>query len=151
MKKVWIAGLLILALCLSLAACGGAASDPASPDASVDVNTVSGKLALLGFNEKDLLPNAQDSIDLDKDGDFTLHTAASYEDVCRALYNACQKASDDGKVRDYWTEAPIDFEFNDEYMIWYGYFRNGEFVDVAVSPIWADQETGITDYLLQWK
>ena len=150
MKKALIAGLLILALCLSMAACGGSADDPASPEAAVDLSTAAGKLAVLGFDEKDLLLTSQDSIDLDKDGDFTLHTTASYEDACKALYDACKKASDDGEVRDYWTEAPIEFSFTDEYMIWYGYNRDGEFENVAVSPIWSDQETGVTDYLLQW-
>lgn len=147
MKKVWIVSLLLLALCLSLAACGGAGG---STEETVDLNTANGQLALRGFNEQDLLLTSQDSIDLDKDGDFTLHTTASYEAVCKAVYDACKNASDDGEVRDYWTEAPIEFEFKDEYMVWYGYFRNGEFENVAVSSIWADQETGVTDYLLQW-
>lgn len=146
MKNRWIVSLLILALCLSLAACGASKSKPAT----VDYTTVDGKLAALGFNEQDLLPDAQDSIELNQDGDCVLHSAASYEVVLNTLYEACKTAADDGVVRDRDSKEPIEFEFRDDYMVWFGYNRNDRFETVAISPAWSDQETGITDYLLQW-
>jgi len=157
MKKVWIVSLLILALCLSLVACGNTKTKPATVDyttvdyTTVDYTTVDGKLTALGFNEQDLLPGEQDTIELNQDGDCVLHTAASYEDVQSLLYEACKKAADDGVIRDPESKEPIDFEFRDEYMIRFGYNRNDRFVTVAISPAWSDQETGITDYLLQWE
>ena len=144
MKKVLLASLLILAFCLSLAACGGA-----EESAAVNLNTVDGVLALHGFSEQDLLLGAQDSIELDKDGDLTIHSAASFEEVSKAVYDACAKAADDGIVRDYISEAPIEYAFQ-ETMLFFGYYRGETFEFAMISPIWADQETGITDYLLQW-
>lgn len=145
MKKRWIAGLLILALCLSLVACGGGSAE----DPAVDLTTVDGVLTLHGYAAQDLLLNEQDSIDVDKDGDLILHSAASFEEVSKAVYDACGKAADDGIVRDYISEAPIEYAYK-ETMLFFGCYRNGEFEFVMVSPIWSDQETGTTDYLLQW-
>ena len=77
MKKALLAALLILAISLSLFACGGKTADtPATPDAPAatdapavpeapDPNSIAGKLASLGFSEKDFLVNAGDRIDFD--------------------------------------------------------------------------------------
>ena len=145
MKKIWIAGLLILALCLSLAACGGSSAE----EPAVDLNTVDGKLAALGFAEQDLLLNAGDSISIDEDGDLILHSAASFEKAAKAVYDACAKAADDGLVRDYMSEDPMEFSF-EETILYFGYEHGAAFKYVVFSPIWSDQETGINDYLLQW-
>ncbi|MBQ3356902.1 MAG: hypothetical protein IJG45_07325 [Oscillospiraceae bacterium] len=154
MKKLLVAGLLILALCLTLVACGDSkpAETPPATDAPAapEAGSVSEKLASYGFSDLDFVVHSQDYIELDQDGDIILHSTAPYEDVAKACYDACKKASDDGVVRDYWTEEPIDFAFEDAEMIWYGYMRNGEFEDLAFGPYWSDQETGYTDYLLQW-
>ena len=155
MKKVLIATLLILALCLTLFACGGGspAETPDAPeatDAPLDPDSVGGKLAALGFNELDLLPHSQDHIEVDENGDFVLYSTASYETVAKACYDACKKAADDGEVRDYWTEEPTDFVFAEDEMAFYGYYRDGKFCDLAVSPFWTDED-GFTEYLLQWE
>lgn len=155
MKKALIVSLLLLALCLSLVACGGSSGSPAATDAPVvtealDPNSVGGKLAALGFSEKDLVAGSKDYVDIDEDGDFILYSTASYEEVARAIYAACQKAADDGKVRDYWTEEPMDFAFEEDSMTFFGYMRNGKFEDLAFSPYWTDEDTGYTEYLLQW-
>lgn len=153
MKKVMIASLLILALCLSLVACGSStpAEDPTVPEETLDPNSIGGKLAALGFKEQDFLLGSQDHIEINEEGDYVLYSSASYEEVARATYNACKKAADDGEVRDYWSEEPIEFSFNDDFMIWFGYNRNGEFKDVALSETWTNEETGMNEYLLQWE
>lgn len=146
MKRIVIVSFLLLALCFSLAACGGSGKDD---PAAAEFSTVEGKLAFYGFSEQDLLPQPQDSIEFDADGDVILHSAASYEVVAKTLYDACKKAAEDGIVRDRTSEEPTDFVFA-ETMLSFGYRRGGAFASVAISPIWSDQETGITDYLLQW-
>lgn len=153
MKKKWIVSLLILALCLTLAACGGKSAETPTADTSAapeETGTIDEKLASYGFSELDFLVHSQDYVSFDQDGDIVLHSTAPYEDVAKACYEACKKASDDDLVRDYWSEEPMDFAFEDVEMIWYGYLRDGEFEDLAFGPIWSDQETGYTDYLLQW-
>lgn len=166
MKKTLITLVLVAALCLSLAACSGAkepkiadttatadatAAETQAPAPSYAPGSVGEKLASLGFAEDDFLFAEGDYMEIDEGGDVDLYTAASYEQVAKACYDACAKASDDGKVRDYWSEEEIEFTFNeDDYMIWFGYYRNGEFCDLAISEIWADEETGINQYYLQW-
>jgi len=153
MKKILLVSLLILALCLTLAACGGKSAETptaAPTDAPAATGSISERLASYGFKETDFVVHSQDYVEIDPDGDIVLHSTAPYEDVAKACYDACAKASDDGVVRDYWSEEPMDFSFEDVEMIWYGYIRNGEFCDLAFGPYWSDQETGITDYLLQW-
>ncbi len=157
MKRALLAALLILALCLSLAACGGKTAEnpgtpdsPAVTDAPLDPNSVEGKLAALGFDAKDFVVDAKDYVDIDDAGDFILYSTATYENVAKAIYAACQKAADDGKVRDYWTEEPTDFEFDEASMTFFGYERNGEFEFIAFSPYWTDEDTGYTEFLLQW-
>ena len=153
MKKVWIAGLLILALCLSLVACGGSTAEPTEAPVeteTLDPNSVAGKLAAVGFAESDLLFGADDYIEIDENGDYSLYTTASYEEVAKAVYNACKKADDDGEARDYWSEEPVDFTFDESSYMDIGYNLNGEFMDVLISPIYTDEETGVTEYLLQW-
>ena len=143
MKKTLLVSLLLLALCLALAACGS------TDESAVSINTVDGLLTLHGFAEQDLLRKEGDSLTVDKDGDLTLHSAASFEEVSRAVYDACKKAADDGVVRDRVTEAPIDYAFQ-ETTLYFGYYRGEELTVLMIAPIWADQETGVTDYLLQW-
>lgn len=158
MKKTLIALVLIAVLCLSLAACTGAAKDPVTPEKttaapapSYEAGSAGEKLASLGFAESDFLFAEDDYMEIDEDGDFDLYTSASYEQVARACYDACAKASDDGKVRDYWTEEEIEFSFTeDDFMIWFGYYRNGKFCDLALSETWADEATGVNQYYLQW-
>ena len=154
MKKVLLASLLILALCLTLFACTGKAETPAVTDAPVatqapDPNSIAGKLASLGFSEKDFLVNAGDRIDFDDEGDIILYSTASYEEVAKAVYAACGKAADDGKVRDYWSEEPIDFAFDESMTTFFGYNRNGSFEYIAFSPYWTNDD-GTVEYLLDW-
>ena len=144
MKKVLITSLLLLALCFSLAACGSN-EDPAA----VNITTVDGKLSLLGFAEQDFLTDAQDTLEIDDDGDLILHSKSSFEAVSRAAYDACRKAADDGIVRNYASKEPMEYEFR-ETTLFFGYNRGDAFKFVAVSPLWSDQETGVTDYLFQW-
>ena len=120
-------------------------------DAPLDPDSVEGKLAALGFNELDLLVGSQDYIEIDENNDFTLYSTQSFEEVARALYAACQKAADDGKVLDYWSEEPIDFTYAGEEDMDFAYYRNGQFEDVMINLIWVDEETGYTEYLLQWE
>lgn len=161
MKKTLIALVLIAVLCLSLTACdmlskigSNTAAVPqttAAPAPSYEAGSAGEKLASLGFAESDFLFAEDDYMEIDEDGDFDLYTSASYEQVARACYDACAKASDDGKVRDYWTEEEIEFSFTeDDFMIWFGYYRNGKFCDLALSETWADEATGVNQYYLQW-
>ena len=128
MKKLLVA-MLLLALCLSLGGCFGGSSS-AKP--------VGDQLASLGFSEKILLPDPQrDVITNDpegKSGDFLLYTTASFEEVLETVFNACKKASDDDLVRDYMTEEPIEFKFDESAeLVWFGYKRGGAFSSVAIS------------------
>lgn len=160
MKKILIAVVLILALCLTLAACGEKTAPkptdaPAVPteapaDAPAAPGSIGEKLASYGFKETDFVVHSQDYVAFDEDGDIVLYSTAPYEDVARACYDACAKAADDGLVRDFWTEEPTDFTFAEEEMSMFGYMRGGEFKDLAVSPFWTDEDTGYTEYLLQW-
>ena len=175
MKKTIIALALIAALCLSLTACGmlstltkkgsstatvASAAETQAPAAdtqaanqapAAEAGSPAAKLAELGFAESDFLFAEDDYMEIDEDGDIDLYTTASYEQVAKACYDACAKAADDGKVRDYWSEEEIEFTFSeDDFMIWFGYNRGGEFCDLSLSEIWADEETGVNQYLLQW-
>lgn len=155
MKKVLLASLLILALCLTLFACTAKPADePVATEAPVvtqapDPNSIAGKLASLGFSEKDFLVNAGDRIDFDDEGDIILYSTASYEEVAKAVYAACGKAADDGKVRDYWSEEPTDFAFDESMTTFFGYNRNGNFEYIAFSPYWTNDD-GTVEYLLDW-
>lgn len=128
MKKILVAALLF-ALCLSLGGCFGAGKS---------TKPVDEQLASLGFSENILQPGGQkDVITNDpegKSGDFLLYTTASYEEVLQTVFNACKKASDDDLVRDYMTEEPIEFEFDENAeFVWFGYKRGGVFSSVAIS------------------
>lgn len=159
MKKLLVV-VLILSLCLALFACGekNKNNDPTKEPAketepatiAVDPNSIAGKLAALGFNEADFLTESGAYFEVDDEGDFTLYTTATYAEVQELLFNACKKASDDGKVRDFWSEEEISFEVSEDFMIWYGYMRNGEFCDVALSETWANSDTGINEFFFQW-
>lgn len=132
----------------------------ASTDESISVYTegtsasaddMDARFKQLGIDQNKLLLGSQDYLEMDEDGDFTLYTSADYEQVAKAVYDVCKDISDDGEVRDYWTEEPIDFTFSeDDFMIWYGYNRGGKFIDVALSMLWTDEATGINEYLMQW-
>lgn len=139
MKKVWIASLLILALCLSLAACGGGKTTP---------DSVVKAIAAYGFDAKTMLASEKDYIDVDEDGDYILYSTASEEAVSKAIYNACKQAADDGLVRDFFSEEPIDFAFDEDTVSFYGYMRNGAFEYVSFSPYWT--EDGVTEYVIEW-
>lgn len=108
-------------------------------------------LAELGIDESMLLLGSEDYLEMDGDGDFTLFTSAEPAEVARAIFDTCAAISDDGKVRDYWSEEEMEFTFNeDDFMTWYAYIRDGEFTDVAFSKSWTDPDTGVSEYLLQW-
>lgn len=139
MKKVLLASLLILALCFSLVACGSAKTTP---------DAVASAIAAYGFDAKAMLASEKDYIDVDEEGDYILYSTASYEAVAKAIYGACKKAADDGLVRDFYSEEPMDFEFDEESVTFFGYLRNGGFEYISFSPYWT--ENGVTEYVLDW-
>ncbi len=148
MKKILIASLLILSLCVTLTGCfGGAAAN----------QTVEDKLKALGFSEQDLTPQSGDSItdeitgqEEKRAGDFYLTSAASFEDVQKTVYDACGKAAQDGKVLDFMTEEPIEFEPQEAEIVWYAYMREDVFCHVAISLYAPAQGSTNAIYLLQW-
>lgn len=149
MKKVWIASLLILALCLSLAACGDS-----EPEAVFDPNSVADVLAAHGFSEAALKLGAQDSIEFNEEiskENLVLHSTAAHDVVAKAIYDACKAAADDQTVRDSVSKDPIEFSFEEVEWIRYGYYRNGIFEVLAFSPCAVDQDTGIIDYQFRWE
>lgn len=136
MKKTLIVSLLLLALCVSLTACFGAVSN----------KTAAELLEAYGLKEDDLKPHAGDLIALEikdkeekRDGDFYLRSAASFEEVQQTVYDACKKASDDGIVRDFMTEDPVEFAYGgDAEIVWFGYRHGEDFCHVAVSVYSSD-------------
>lgn len=140
MKRVLITSLLLLALCFSLAACGGEAQETAGE-----------RLLSHGFSEQALLLTAEDSVEINRTGDLVLHSAASYKEVAAACYQLCKQAADDGEVRDSESGEPLAFSFVDVETTRFGYYRDGDLEVLAFGPIWSDQETGVTDYQLRWE
>lgn len=184
MKKL-IALLLILALCLSLFACGsksskkdnddddkqtveedkddekddGEESEDDETEASIlpvvteateateqteateeteTAGSVSEFFAAYGMSEQDLLVHSQDYIEYDEYGDIILYTTASGEELAKAAYNACKKASDDGEVLDYWTEDPVEFSYEEDQWIYYSFMRDGKFKTLWVTSVIMD-------------
>lgn len=157
MKKRILIFVLLLSLCLSLVACGGngGGEKPAKvgqlTEKAPDPNSVEGQLYALGFRMDDFLFGDSDYMEADNSTDFTLYSTATLAEVQEMAFEAVKRASDDGKVRDYWTEEPIEFTADEEgFMVFYGYYRNGTFCYLAVSQTWAADENGLAQYFLQF-
>ncbi|MBQ6430937.1 MAG: hypothetical protein IJJ99_03565 [Oscillospiraceae bacterium] len=139
MKKVLIASLLILALCLSLFACSSKkGGDPA----------VEAELSKYDFTEKDLAINEKDYIEFDEEHDLILHSTASDKEVSKAAYDACKKVADDGVVLDYISEEPMEYSYDadGDGIIHFSYTRDGEFKTLWVTSYW--EEDGYTEYVI---
>ncbi|MBQ6430935.1 MAG: hypothetical protein IJJ99_03555 [Oscillospiraceae bacterium] len=142
MKKAWIASLLILALFLSLAACG---SD--SSEAPFDPNSLSDVLTAHGFTEQDF----PGTVTFNDKGDIILSTTLSHEEAAKACYDACKKIAQDGVVRDA-DENPIEFAFKEVDELQFCYYLNDKFEALSlIRRGVGDQETGMEEYQLFWE
>ncbi len=143
MKKVLLAGLLLLALFLSLAACGGGSSS----EAPFDPNSLSDVLTAHGFTEADF-PGA---VKFNDKGDVILSTTLSHEEVAKTCYDACKKIAQDGLVRDA-DENVIDFAFEAVDELQFCYYFNDKFEALSlIRRGVGDQETGTEEYQLFWE
>lgn len=167
MKKVLIVSLLILALCLSLVACGGSkpaktsattaateAEEPATENVPAETKRTttnsSSTTKQTEATEAPVVDNGQNDTETEEYGTPNMQSSASFEDIVRSYYYTCQGLADDGIVRDYFTNSPIEFSYNGEDVVWYSYKSGDEFRNVYIACYGADAETGEMSYQVIW-
>ncbi|MBQ6430936.1 MAG: hypothetical protein IJJ99_03560 [Oscillospiraceae bacterium] len=154
MKKILIVSLLILALCLSLVACGGKNENPAPSETEAATEAPATKPTTKPTEKPTEKPTdapaPSDEAPAENPGGNVVQSTQSFEDVVRGYYYTCQSMSDDGIVRDYFTKEPIEFSYSGEDVVWYAYKSGGEYRSVCISPNGVNPETGAVNYQIQW-
>ena len=161
MKKVILAALLILALCLTLVACGGSKATSTTPSErkSYFVPPEESKSYFVPPEEsKSYFVPPEESksyfvppetteaaeapaVDNGQNAAPNVQSSASFEDLVRSCYYTCQSAAEDGIVRDYFTKNPIEFSYSGEDVVWYAYKSGGEYRSVYISSYGGDSDT----------
>ena len=151
MKKVLLASLLILALCLSLVACGGSKTakttastaapteteEPATESTPPETTRATTPPTTTPATEATEAP----AVDNGQNATPNVQSSASFEDLVRSCYYTCQSAAEDGIVRDYFTKNPIEFSYSGEDVVWYAYKSGGEYRSVYISSYGGDSES----------